>query len=309
MKALVTGGAGFIGSHLVRALIERGDGVRVLDDLSTGSADAVPEGADLVRGSLLDGRAPRRATEGVDVVFHLAALRSVLRSVESPLPSHEANATGTLKLLLAAREAGVKRVVVASSSSVYGANPALPRTEDLLPLPQSPYAASKLAAESYALAFHRTYGLPCAVLRYFNVYGPGQDPRSPYAAVVPLFLKALLSGKRPVIYGDGRQTRDFTYVSDCVRATLAAGEAKGAEGEVINVASGREVSVLELLESCREATGAGAEPVFEAPRKGEQGRAYASIEKARGLLGYEPRYDLPRGLAETVEWMGRGAPG
>ncbi|MFA0779696.1 MAG: hypothetical protein RJAPGHWK_001200, partial [Candidatus Fervidibacter sp.] len=247
---LITGGAGFIGSHLAERLVALGAKVRLLDDFTTGrkqNLSAFAHKVELLQGSLTDMATVRRAVAGMDVVFHQGALPSVARSVEDPLTTHQVNATGTLLLLLAAREAKVKRVVFASSSSVYGDTPTLPKREDMPPNPQSPYALSKLIGEQFCRLFWQLYGLETVSLRYFNIFGPRQDPTSQYAAVIPRFITALLRGERPTIYGDGEQTRDFTFVDNCVQANLLAATAEGVAGEVFNVGAGKQTSVNELF--------------------------------------------------------------
>jgi UDP-glucose 4-epimerase len=304
---LVTGGAGFIGSHLAERLARMGRRVRIVDNLATGKRETVrrlveafPEHVEFLEGDLRDETICRRAVAGCDVVFHQAALPSVERSVRDPLASHEANATATLRLLLACREEGIGRFVYAGSSSVYGDTPRLPKTETDPPNPRSPYALSKLVGEEYARLFHDLYGLSTLTLRYFNVFGPRQDPESPYAAVIPKFLTALLEGRAPVVFGDGRQTRDFTFVENVVEANLLAMERREVTG-VLNVACGEETSLLELLEILQEITGRRVEPVFSDPRPGDVRHSRADIQRARTLLGYEPRVTLREGLRRTVE--------
>lgn len=310
---LVTGGAGFIGSHLVEELVKRGWKVRVLDNLSTGREEnlaAVWDRIEFLRGDLRDAAAVEAAVRGVEVVFHQGALPSVQRSIEDPLTTHEVNATGTLRLLWASRAAGVKRVVYASSSSVYGNTPGLPRREEEPLAPRSPYAASKAEGEVYARLFAELYGLETVGLRYFNVYGPRQDESSPYAAVIPRFIGAALAGRPPVIYGDGEQTRDFTYVADVVRANLLAAEAPGISGEVFNIAGGAETSINELFTLVRRAVGRlgvmwTVQPLYEPARLGEVRRSRAEVAKARERLGFRAQVPLEEGLAKTVEWFGR----
>ena len=305
---LVTGGAGFIGSHIVEALVRRGDRVRVLDNLSTGflaNLDAVRERIEFIEADLVDAEAVARAVEGVDCVFHEAALASVPLSVEHPLRTHAACATGTVTLLDAARRAGVRRVVYASSSALYGDRPGSPKHETDLPGPISPYGAAKLAAEYYCGAFSASFSIETVALRYFNVFGPQQDPKSPYAAVIPIFITAILSGQSPVIYGDGRQSRDFTYVADVVQANLLAADAPAAANRVMNVATGRSVDLLELLAGLNEVLGARIEPVFAPPRPGDIRESTADITAARTLLGYEPRVSLIDGLRRSIDYYRR----
>ncbi|MDX1947030.1 MAG: SDR family oxidoreductase [Pirellulaceae bacterium] len=300
---LVTGGAGFVGSHLVQALIRRGDQVRVLDNLTTGRREnlaAVAGDIEFAQADLLDPDAVPRAVAGCEVVFHQAALASVPRSIDDPLASHAACATATLILLDAARRAGVRRVVYAASSSAYGNQPTPVKRETDLPAPLSPYAAAKLAGEQYCQAFWHSYGLETVALRYFNVFGPRQDPSGPYAAVIPLFLQAILRGEGPTIYGDGRQTRDFTYVENVVAANLLAAQRPRVAGRVFNVGSGQATSLLDLLAVINRLAGTAIEPRFAPPRAGDVRDSLADISQARELLGYEPHIDLLTGLAATL---------
>jgi UDP-glucose 4-epimerase len=304
-RMLVTGGAGFIGSHLAERLADLGHEVRVLDNFSTGRRENLASFAgrvEVVEGDIRDARVVAAAVRGVDVVFHEAALASVPRSVDDPLTSDQVNVHGTLNVLVASREAGVRRVVYASSSSIYGNSPALPKREDMNPAPESPYATGKLAGELYCRVFSSLYGLPCVALRYFNVFGPRQDPASQYAAVVPLFSRALLDGGQPVIYGDGEQSRDFTFVRNVVDANLAAAERDGAAGRSMNVACGTTTTVNDLCERLRALTGSAAKPRFAPQRPGDVKHSYADISLARALLGFEPSVDLDEGLARTVAW-------
>jgi len=308
---LVTGGAGFIGSNLVEALIGQGDPVRVLDNFATGRRENLAPFAgkfELVEGDLRDLEAVGKAVDGVDYVLHEAALGSVARSVDDPATSNAVNVDGTINVLVAARDAKVKRVVYAASSSAYGDTPTLPKREDMPPQPKSPYAVSKLAGEHYCRAFHSIYGLETVSLRYFNVFGPRQNPRVRYAAVVPLFLSALLAGEPPVLEGDGEQTRDFTFIADCVRAILLACTAPKAPGETINVAGGQERSIISVLQLAQEITGNAIEPARKPPRPGDVRRSLADISKARELLGWEPQVAFDEGLRRAAEWI-RAAPG
>jgi nucleoside-diphosphate-sugar epimerase len=303
---LVTGAAGFIGSNIVEELVKRGERVRALDNLSTGyrrNLEPLMDRIEFIEGSVTDDALLRRAMEGVDYVLHQAAIPSVPRSVEEPLQSHEANATGTLKVLLAARDAGVKRVVFASSSAVYGDSPTMPKREDMRTQPLSPYAVNKLAGEEYCKVFHRVYGLPTVALRYFNVFGPRQDPTSAYAAAIAAFASAILAGKQPTVYGDGLQTRDFTYVSNVVDANLLACETDAADGQALNIACGERISLLDLIAELNSLLGTNLEPVFAPERKGDVRHSLADIGPARARLGYEPRVGLREGLANTVRWM------
>jgi UDP-glucose 4-epimerase len=301
MHALVTGGGGFIGHHLVRRLLADGYEVRVLDNFSTGRRERL-EGLDvaLVEGDLRSYERAHTAVRGTDLVFHLGALPSVPSSVQDPLTTGAVNVEGTLNVLLAARDEGVKRVIFASSSSVYGANPILPKSEADQPLPVSPYGVSKLAAEHYCRAFTTVYELETVSLRLFNVFGPGQDPLSQYAAVVPRFITALASGRRPIVYGDGGQTRDFTYVEDVVSALVSAVGAPHAPGEVINVCAGRETSLLALLEHLSDLLSVDVEPIFEPARAGEVRACHGDRSKAAALLGWEPRWSIREALDASI---------
>jgi nucleoside-diphosphate-sugar epimerase len=300
-KVLVTGGAGFIGHHLARRLVEDGHDVRVLDNFATGSRARL-EGldVDVVEGDLRSYERAHNAVRGAELVFHLGALPSVPRSMQDPLTTSAVNVEGTLNVLLAARDESVRRVVFASSSSVYGANPALPKREDHQPLPVSPYGVSKLAAEHYCRAFTNVYGLETVSLRLFNVFGPGQDPLSQYAAVVPRFITAFSAGESPVIYGDGTQTRDFTYVADVIEAFIAASGSESAAGEVINIAAGNETSVAALAEVVADLVGSTTEPRFEPVRLGEITRSTADRSKAAELLAWTPSWTLPDALMECI---------
>jgi UDP-N-acetylglucosamine/UDP-N-acetyl-alpha-D-glucosaminouronate 4-epimerase len=300
-RALVTGGGGFIGHHLVRRLVADGHDVRVLDNFSTGRRERL-EGLDvgLVEGDLRSYERANTAVRGTDVVFHLGALPSVPRSVQDPLTTSAVNVEGTLNVLLAARDDDVRRVVFASSSSVYGASPSLPKTESDQPLPISPYGVSKVAAEHFCRTFTTVYGLETVSLRLFNVFGPGQDPLSQYAAVVPRFIAALGSGNRPIVYGDGKQTRDFTYVDDVVEAFVLAAAAPAAAGEVINVCAGRETSLLALLEILSNLLGIDADPLFEPARAGEVQASHGDRSKAAALLGWKPRWAFPAALRASI---------
>jgi UDP-glucose 4-epimerase len=308
MRVLVTGGAGFIGSHLVEHLVAAGQEVVVLDDLSSGRREhfaAVRRRISFIRGSVTELSLCRRAVAGADVVLHLAAVTSHAGSVEAPLATHGANASGTLNILVAAREARVRRVVFASSMSVYGNSATLPNAETHVPRPLDPYAAAKLAGEAYCLVFHATYGLETVVLRYFNVFGPRQDPTSPYAAVVPRFIAAALQGERPTIYGDGKQTRDFVYVADVVHANLLACQAPAAHvaGQVFNIGSGRSVSVNELWERIAALTAVPVLPRYGEGRPGDVKNSLAAIDKARERLGYTPAVEFDEGLRRMVTFV------
>ncbi|MCC6494163.1 MAG: SDR family oxidoreductase [Pirellulales bacterium] len=305
MKYLVTGGAGFIGSHIVTALVERGDEVRVLDNLSTGKRDNLAHlkrKAELIEGDVLDAAAVEKAVAGVDVVFHQAALASVPRSLAEPLASHAACATGALQVLHAAQQAGVRRVVYAGSSSAYGNQPSLAKRETDLPAPLSPYAAAKLAGEAYCQAFTASFGLETVVIRYFNVFGPRQDPEGEYSAVIPKFVVRMLAGKPPIVYGDGLQSRDFTYVENVVRGNLAAAEAPAAVGRTFNVACGRQYSLLDLIASINRVLGTSIEPIFAEPRAGDVRDSLADVTAARKYLAYEPVIDFDEGLRRSIDY-------
>jgi len=302
---LVTGGAGFIGSHVAEALVARGDKVRVLDNLSTGflsNLDPVRDRIEFIEADLIDAAAVAKAVQGVDCVFHQAALASVPRSVERPLDTHAACSTGTITLLDAARRAGVRRLVYAGSSSAYGDQPNSSKRETDLPAPISPYGAAKLTGEYYCQAFTAAYGFETVALRYFNVFGPRQDPNSQYSAVIPLFITAILSGRQPVIYGDGQQSRDFTFVANVVHANLLAADAPGIGGGVLNVANGRSISLLELLAAIERLLGKSVKPIHEAPRPGDIRESMADITLARRLLGYEPQVGFEEGLRRSIEY-------
>lgn len=302
---LVTGGAGFIGSHICEALVKCGAQVRVLDNLMTGHRTNLAhlEGRiDFLEGDLRDYETVRRAAEGVGIIFHEAAIPSVPRSVAEPRLNHETNVDGMFNVLLAAREAGVRRVVYAASSSAYGETETLPKVESMLPSPLSPYAAAKLFGEYYCQVFTRVYGLETVALRYFNVFGPRQDPSSPYSGVISKFVTALLAGERPVIYGDGEQSRDFTYIDNVVAANLRAAEAPEASGQVINIGVGARVTLNQLLAELQRILGTDLEPHYEEARAGDVRHSLADITLAQYLLGYEPRISLAEGLRRTVEW-------
>ncbi|MBE3111161.1 MAG: SDR family oxidoreductase [Acidobacteria bacterium] len=304
-KYLVTGGAGFIGSHIVETLVERGDAVRVLDNLTTGkkeNLEAVAGRIEFVEGDIRDPETCARAVKGVDHVLHEAALASVVRSVEDPLLTNAINVTGTLNMLLAARDAGVKSFVLASSSAVYGDDPAMPKVEGREGRPLSPYAVSKLVDEKYAQAFHALYGLNTVALRYFNVFGPRQDPFSQYAAVIPLFITKILGGERPVVYGDGEQSRDFIFVENVVRANIEAAGSAAAAGEVLNVAGGNGMTVNGLLAAVNEVLGTKVEAVHADPRPGDIEHSTADVRKARRLMDFTPGISFMDGLRETAAW-------
>ena len=302
---LVTGGAGFIGSHIVDALLERGSQVRVLDNLSTGNLKNLSHVADrieFIEGDVREAQAVAKAVRKVDCVFHQAALPSVPRSVENPLETHHACITGTLNVLNESRLAGVQRVVYAGSSSAYGNLAFSSKRETDRPGPLSPYAVAKLSGEYYCHAFHQTYGLPTVAIRYFNVFGPRQDPNSAYSAVIPLFIGALLKGQRPVIYGDGLQSRDFTFVKNVVHGNLLASQAQGVGGRVFNVAGGRSFSLLELLAKLNNYLGTSVDPIHKDPRTGDVKHSLADITQASQALSYEPVVDFDTGLQLSIDY-------
>ncbi len=307
MRYVVTGGAGFIGSHLVEHLARGGDDVVVVDDFSTGKRENIApwlDAIELVEGSIADPEICARAIAGADYVLHQAALPSVPRSIRDPAASHAVNATGTLNVLIAARDAGVERVVYAASSSAYGNTPELPKREDMVARPLSPYAVAKLSGEQYCRAFHASFGVPTVALRYFNVFGPRQDPTSQYAAVVPKFITMALANEAPTIYGDGNQTRDFTNVANVVRANMLACQAgPAAFGEVFNVGCGERISVNELWQRIRELAGAEVEARHEPSRTGDVRDSLASLDRIGSILGYEPQVGVGEGLARLVDVM------
>jgi UDP-glucose 4-epimerase len=306
MRILVTGGAGFIGSHLVERLLAIGHEVTVLDNFATGRRSNLEHLADAVRlveGDIQSYERVSNAVRGCEVVLHQAALPSVPRSVQDPLTSNASNVTGVLNVLLASRDEGVQRVVYASSSSVYGANPALPKTEDLAPQPISPYAVAKLAGEGYCRSFHEIYGLETVALRYFNVFGPRQDPRSQYAAVIPNFITALLNGRAPTIFGDGEQSRDFTYVENVVEANVLAIGAADVAGRVYNIACGESTSLNRLVGEVAELLCVSNQVSYADPRPGDIEHSRADISRARKDLGYEAAVGLKAGLAHTIDYL------
>ncbi|MEP6916069.1 MAG: SDR family oxidoreductase [Acidobacteriota bacterium] len=306
---LVTGGAGFIGSHLATELIERGHRVRVADSLVTGkqtNLDHIPQ-VEFVRGDLADAEFARRAAEGCEYVLHQAAIPSVPRSVQDPITSNRANVDATLNVLVAARDAGVRRLVFAASSSAYGNTPTLPKHEAMPVNPLSPYALQKVVGEQYLKMFTTLYGLETVSIRYFNVFGPRQDPTSPYSGVISVFATALLENRSPTIYGDGEQTRDFTYVANVVDGVLRACEAPAASGEVINVATGGRISLNQLFYAMRDIVGGDLKPSYVASRQGDVKDSQADIRKAKAVLGYEPSVSFEEGLERTIAWY-RTAP-
>jgi UDP-glucose 4-epimerase len=310
---LVTGGAGFIGSNIVRALLDRGDAVRVLDDFSTGKRDNLnfsgdssdlPGNLEIVQGDIADLDVCHNAVGDIEYVLHQAAIPSVPRSVALPLESNRANVDGTLNLLVAARDAGVKRLIFASSSAVYGDAPGFPREETIIPRPLSPYAVQKLTAEHYLRVFYDLYGIETVSLRYFNVFGPNQDPDSEYAAVIPRFIRAFLTGTPPTVYGDGEQSRDFTYVENVVYGNLLAVEAKEAPGKVINLACGGQLTLNQLLALLRKITGSDAEAEYTDPRPGDVRHSWADITVSQEVLDYRTQVLLEEGLRKTLDYFG-----
>jgi len=302
---LVTGGAGFIGSNLVRALLEEGRSVRVLDNFATGFRENLQEVAgdvDLVEGDIRDADTCRRACTGAAVVCHQAAIPSVPRSMADPQGCFDANVVGTHNMLLAARGAGVRRFVFAASSSAYGAGEELPKRETMPVLPISPYAAAKAAGELLVATWHRAFGLETVSLRYFNVFGPRQDPSNQYAGVIAAFASRMLRGRRPIIFGDGAQSRDFTFVENVVRANLLAAEAPEVHGEVVNIGCGEAIDLNAMVSAFNEVLGTSLEPIYEAPRPGDVKHSLADVSAARDLLGYEPAVRFADGLRRTIDW-------
>ncbi len=301
---VVTGGAGFIGSHLVEELVRRGERVRVVDSLITGhrrNLARVPA-VEFVEGDLADFEVAQRGVAGADYVLHQAAIPSVPRSIQDPIGANRANVDATVNLLVAARDARVTRVVFAGSSSIYGNAATSPKREDLPAMPLSPYALQKSVGEQYMHLFTSLYGLETVTIRYFNVFGPRQDPSSPYSGVISLFITALLSGKRPTIYGDGEQTRDFTYVANVVDGVLKAAVAPAASGEAINVATAHSISLNQLFATLRTILGVQLDPIYAVPRAGDVRDSLADLGKARRLLGYTPSVSFEQGLQHTVDW-------
>jgi len=301
---LVTGGAGFIGSHLSEELVRRGHRVRVVDSLITGkrgNLDHIPE-IEWMEGDLAEPGVGDRAVAGIEYVLHQAAIPSVPRSVKDPITSNRANVTSTVNILVAARDAGVKRLVYAGSSSAYGNTPTLPKREDMPTHPLSPYALQKLVGEQYCQLFTQLYGLETVTTRYFNVFGPRQDPSSPYSGVISLFSTALLEGRQPIIYGDGEQTRDFTYVANVVDGVLRACEAPKAAGQVVNVATGGRISLNQLLATMNRLLGTDIKPIYQEARAGDVKDSQADISRAAALLGFKPAVSLEEGLRHTLDW-------
>ncbi len=307
---LVTGGAGFIGSHIVESLVNQHQDIRVLDNFLTGKKENIADFIDkieLIEGDIRDFQTCEKALTGVDFVLHQAALPSVPRSIEDPILTNEINVSGTLNLLVASRNAKVKRFVFASSSSVYGDDPSLPKDESMTGIPLSPYAASKIIGEKYCQVFSQNYGLDTVSLRYFNVFGPRQDPDSPYSAVIPIFIAKMKKGESPTIFGDGEQSRDFTFVRNVIDGNLLALEAHEVSGEIINIACGDSITVNTLFQKIRDFQKKDIDPVYEKPRPGDIMHSFADITKAKKMLGFEPAVSLDDGLEETILWFsGRG---
>ncbi|MFO7981670.1 MAG: SDR family oxidoreductase [Candidatus Aminicenantes bacterium] len=303
---LVTGGAGFIGSSLVRGLLKEGKTVRVIDNLSTGSIknlEGILDQVEYIDGDIRDLSTIQKASESIKYIFHQAAVPSVPRSIENPVDSNQSNIDGTLNVLLAARDQRVKRVIYAGSSSVYGDTPDLPKKEDMKPHPLSPYAVTKLTGEYYCQVFSDVYGLETVTTRYFNVFGPRQNPESQYAAVIPKFIDAFLRGNSPTVFGDGEQTRDFTFVDNVVHANILCSKAKKTSGEVINIATSSRISLNELISILKEITDRDIDPVYADPRKGDVRHSLADISRAQKMIGYQPIVDLNQGLRKTIQWM------
>ena len=307
-KVLITGGAGFIGSNLTEALLQRGHSVRVLDDFSTGKRenlifDQPHPSLQIIEGDLRDLGTCQKAVQGMEYVFHQGALPSVQRSVEDPETSNAINVGGTLNILLAAREKRVKRVMYAASSSVYGDTPTLPKHEEMPPNPLSPYALQKYTGEQYCRLFYQLYGLETISLRYFNIFGPKQDPNSLYSAVIPKFIGALLQGRSPIIFGDGEQSRDFTYIENVVQANLLAMSADHLHGETINIACGKRISLNQLVSVLKEILGSKQSPVYQEPRKGDVKHSLADIHRGKEIINYEPKVGIEAGLRKTVDFF------
>ncbi|HVP81181.1 MAG TPA: SDR family oxidoreductase [Thermodesulfobacteriota bacterium] len=307
-KILVTGGAGFIGSNLTEALLERGHSVRVLDDFSTGKREnlkfnSAHTSLEIMEGDLRDLGTCRKAAQGIDYVFHQGALPSVQRSVEDPETSNAVNVGGTLNILLAAREKGVRRVMYAASSSVYGDTPTLPKHEEMPPNPLSPYALQKYVGEQYCRLFYQLYGLETICLRYFNIFGPKQDPNSLYSAVIPKFIDALLEERPPIIFGDGEQSRDFTYIENVVQANLLAMSADHLHGEAVNIACGTRISLNQLVSVLKEILGSKQSPLYQEPRKGDVKHSLADIRRGKEIINYEPKVGIEAGLRKTVDFF------
>ncbi len=306
MKVLVTGGAGFIGSNLVRKLLNDGYEVRILDDFSTGKEENIKEMAkeiEIIEGDLRNEEDCQKAVSDCEIIFHQGAIPSVPRSIDNPISTYQVNVNGTLNLLLASRDHNISKVVFASSSSIYGDTPTLPKIETMSPSPQSPYASSKLAGENICQVFARTFRVPTICLRYFNVYGPRQDPTSQYAAVIPKFITALLNNEQPIVYGDGEQSRDFTYIEDVIQANIKSAKSEANMGEVLNIACHAQITLNQLLEQLKNIIGKDIEAKYTDPRPGDVKHSYAAIDKARNLIGYQPNVDFSTGLENTIEFF------
>lgn len=306
MRFLVTGGAGFIGSNIVKGLVEKGYQVKVLDNFATGQRSNIEpytKDIELIEGDIRDFWTVVRATKGIDYILHQAALPSVPRSIDNPLTTTEVNINGTLNILEAARFNEVRRIVYASSSSVYGDSPEMPKNEDMKPMPKSPYAITKLAGEEYCISFYSLYGLETVALRYFNVFGPRQNPFSQYSAVIPKFINMLKSGQNPTIWGDGNTSRDFTYIDNVVHANILACEKKGAAGQVLNIACNKAFTLNELVEKLNSIMGINIKPTYGSVKIGDVKHSLADIKKANAILGYTPGIDFGEGLKKTVEWF------
>ena len=304
-RCLVTGGAGFIGSHLVQLLLNNGHTVRLIDNFETGSHETLSDfkkDVEIIDGSIEDMDTVQKAVKGMDWVFHQAARGSVPRSIEDPAGTNAVNITGTLNVLIACRDAGVSRVICASSSAVYGETPELPKREDMLPAPESPYAISKITNEYYCKVFYQAYGLETVSLRYFNIYGPRQNPLLQYAAVIPIFIRNMLEKKECIIYGNGEQTRDFAYVEDCAQANLLAATSASSPGGVYNIGCGTQISVNQLFVLIQQLTGNNIPPKYEPARKGDIMHSFADISRAKSILKYQPSFDLQTGLKLTADW-------
>lgn len=310
MNYLITGGAGFIGSNIAKRLVAEGESVRIIDNFSTGkkrNIDDIRDKSELIDGDIRDAETVLMAVRDIDFIIHHAALPSVPRSIKDPIESNSVNITGTLNLLHAAKKRGIKRFIYASSSSVYGDTSVLPKREDMSPNPQSPYAVTKLTGEYYCNVFYKVFSIPTVSLRYFNVFGPHQDPESQYAAVIPRFIIAILNQKNPVVYGDGEQSRDFTFVDNIVEANFLSCKNDGVSGKIFNIACGERFTINRLLKELYSLTGKEGNPVYTDPRSGDIRHSQADIRSAKEIIGYEPKVDFKEGLKKTVEWFKIGS--